>query len=195
VSTAAINGEPESVVAWERKIPLLTNLFMLKDLALVFGIAGLVLLAFMLLISGGEDVGQMLGIWALCMGIIVGLLAIACGVVLLNRMSLSFEVGPKGILMSMGKKERRLNALTTMVGLLSGSAQAAGAGLLASSREDFFVPWRDVRKVTVYGRKKVIVLNVGMLTPLRVYCTDDNFARVVQAVRKNVKKPVAVIER
>lgn len=181
---------PPAAIVWEKKIPLLNNLFMLKDIALVFGIAGLVLLAFMLLISGGEDIPQILGVWALCMGIIVVLLVIACLVVLLNRMNLEFRVDQKGILMSVGKRERKLNVLTTVVGVLAGSAQVAGAGLLARSREDFFVPWRDVRKVSVYRRKKVIVLSIGMLTPLRVYCTDDNFAAVQQAVRKNVKNAV-----
>jgi hypothetical protein len=183
---------PPAVIAWKKKIPLLTNLFMLKDLALVFGIVGTGMLAFMLLISEGKDVGQMLGVWALCMGIIVVLLVIACLVVLLNRMNLEFKVDHKGILMSMGKRERKLNTLTTVVGLLAGSAQAAGAGLLAKSREDFFVAWRDVRKVTVYRKKKVIALNVGLLTPLRVYCTDENFAAVEQAIMKNTKKAVVI---
>lgn len=183
---------PPAAIAWKKKIPLLTNLFMLKDLALVLGIAGLALLAFMLLISEGKDIGQMFGVWVLCMGIIAVLLVIACLVVLLNRMNLEFKVDQKGILMSMGKRERKLNTLTTIVGLLAGSAQTAGAGLLAKSREDFFVPWRDVRKVTVYRRKKIIALNVGLLTPLRVYCTDENFAAVEQAIMKNTKKAVVI---
>lgn len=190
MSVDALKTESATVIVWKKRIPLLTNLFMLKDLALVFGIAGLALLALMLLISGGEDVPQMIGVWALCMGIITVLLVISCLIVMLNRMNLEFEVSRKGVLMSVGKRERRLNTLTTVVGLLAGSAQAAGAGLLAKSREDFFAPWGDVRKVTVYRKRKVIALSVGLLTPLRVYCTDENFAAVESAIRENAKRAI-----
>ena len=61
----------------------------------------------------------------------------------------TYDVTAEGIMMSVGQKERKVNRLAILVGLLTGNIRALGAGLLGASREDYFLEWGDVRRVSV----------------------------------------------
>jgi hypothetical protein len=189
-----VKAESSTVIAWNRKVSLVTNVFIMRDMFLVIGISCLVLLVFLLAISGGEYIGDIIFVWAACSAFVFALMLIACIVVLWNRMNLEFEVNSKGVGMAVGSRKRKMNKLVTIVGLLSGKPGVAGAGLLAGSNEAVFAPWRDIKKVTIYRRKKVIALKMGLLTPLRLFCTEENFAAVERMIREKAKN-AAVSEK
>jgi hypothetical protein len=184
--------EPSTAIMWKKKIPLLTNIFIIKDMALVFGIACGALLAIMLLISGGEDLDQIIPVWLLVCAIIVGLLVISCLVVFFNRMNMEFGVGPEGVLTAVGSKERKMDSAVAIIGLLTGNIRVAGAGLLAKSNEVILAKWPQIKKVTIYRNQKVIALKMGLLTPLRLYCLIENFAAVERMIREKAKNATFV---
>lgn len=194
MSPDVTSDEISSAIKWNRKISLVTNVFIMKDLFLVIGISCLILLAFLLLISGGEHMADIFMVWAACSAFIFVLMLIACILVFWNRMNLEFEVNSKGVGMTIGSRERKVNKLVTAVGILTGKPGLAGAGLLAGANEAVFAPWRNIKKVTVYRKKKVIAMKIGLLTPLRLFCTEENFADVERVIREKAKK-ASFVER
>ncbi len=163
---------------------------MLKDLATILIIACGLMLVLLLAISGG-DMG-IIGLWAVCSAIVAALIVFATLVVFFNRMNMEFGVGPEGVLMVVGSKESKMNTAVTIIGLLTGNMQVTGAGLLAKSRETILVFWPEIKKVTVYGSQKVIALRMGLLTPVRLYCLDENFAAVESMIREKAKNATFV---
>jgi uncharacterized membrane protein len=186
--TDATKAESATAIAWNRRISLATNVFVMRDMTLVIGISCLVLLVFLLAISGGKDLGDIILVWAACSAFIFVLMVIACLVVMWNRMDLEFEVNAKGAGMTVGSRERKLNKLVTIIGFLSGKPGVAGAGMLAGANESVFARWQDIKKVTIYRKRKVISMKIGLLTPLRLFCTEKNFAAVERMIRENAKE-------
>lgn len=186
MSAEMSKAESSAVITWKKKIPLLTNVFMLKDFATVLIIAGGLMLAFLLLITGGEL--AVIGLWAACMVVVGLLLVFTTLVVFFNRVNMEFGVGPEGILTTIGSRESKINSAVTIIGILTGNMQVAGAGLLAGSRETTLVRWPEIRKVTVYRGAKVVSMRIGMLTPMRLYCDDASFEAVVRLIREKAKK-------
>jgi len=62
-----------------------------------------------------------------------------------------FVLDNKGVLCrtkaKQAKRNRVINTLTVMLGLLTGRPSVAGAGLLAQSRQEVFIQWSRVTKV------------------------------------------------
>jgi hypothetical protein len=185
MSADATKAESSTVITWKKKIPLLTNVFMLKDLATILIIACGLMLVFLLVISGGDP--GIIPLWAVCSAVIVALIVFTTLVVFLNRMNMEFGVGPQGVLVAVGSKERKMNSAVTIIGVLTGNMQVTGAGLMAGARETIVASWPEIKKVTVYGNQKVINLRMGLLTPMRLYCLDENFAAVERMIRENAK--------
>jgi hypothetical protein len=190
MSADASKAESSTVITWKKKIPLLTNIFMLKDLATILVISCGLLLVFLLAITGGDM--AIIPLWAACSGIVVALVVFSSLAVFFNRMNMEFGIGPEGVLTMVGSKERKMNTAVTIIGILTGNIQATGAGLLARSRETTVASWPEIKKVTVHGNQKVIDLRMGLLTPMRLYCLDENFAAVERMIRENAKNATFV---
>ena len=56
------------------------------------------------------------------------------------------------------KKNRTINALTVVLGLLSGKPAAAGAGMLAQSRQEVSLRWNRVTRVKYKPKSRTILL-------------------------------------
>jgi hypothetical protein len=188
----ATKTESAAVITWKKKITLLSNVFILKDMAFILAIACGLMLVFLLLISGGEYLDQVIFMWAVCSAVVGGLIVVSCLIVFFNRMNMEFRVGPEGVLMAVGSKESKINKAVTIAGVLTGNMQVTGAGLMAMGREVLLAPWPDIKKVTFYRNRKVIALKMGLLTPMRIYCEDENFAAVERMIREKAKKATFV---
>lgn len=68
---------------------------MLKDIATVLVIACGAMLVLLLLISGGEDLDQIIPLWVVCSLIVGGLMVFAMLAVFFNRMNMESGVGPE----------------------------------------------------------------------------------------------------
>jgi hypothetical protein len=188
MSSDATKAESSTVIAWSKNIPLVTNSFIMKDMAIVVGLASLVLLVILLVISGGEGMDGMIMLWAVCTAFVLGAFLIACIFVLWNRIGMQFKLNAEGAGVAMGSRERKMNTAVTIIGALARSPGTAGAGLLAKSSESMYVTWPEVKKVTVYRKQKVIDLRVGLIRPLRLYCTAENYQAVERMIREKAGK-------
>jgi hypothetical protein len=80
-----------------------------------------------------------------------------------------------------------MNTAVAVIGLLAGKPGVAGAGLLAKSSESTSYEWPEIKKVYVYPKQKVIYLKAGLLGPIRMYCTSENYAAVERMVREKAR--------
>jgi hypothetical protein len=184
MSTGPIKTESSAAVQWSRNVPLATNVFIMKDTVLAVGLSSLIFLALLIVLSGGEDWESMVMLWAAVTGFMLVVFLIAMVVVLWNRIGMEFRLDAGGVSVATGRRESRINSAVTILGTLARSPGTAGAGLLAKSSETVSYEWPEIKKVIVYPRQKVIYLKAGLLYPLRLYCTAENYADVERMVRE-----------
>lgn len=185
--------DEDGVITWDRDVHLLTNRFILWDLARAAVLSALLMeavVAVMGLLAEGELVilpwqAPVLGAAALMV-----LMAIAC-LLLGNRVGMWAGVGPAGVAWASGKRERAVNRGVAAIGLLAGSATAAGAGLLATASETGAVEWRDVHRAIEHPGMRVISIRNSWRTVVRLYCTPDNHEAVRAIVRQGVARGAA----
>lgn len=76
-----------------------------------------------------------------------------------------FVLEGKGILCRTGAKQARknrvINTLTVILGLLTGKPTAAGAGMLAESRQKTFLRWNRITRVKYKSKRHTILLRGG----------------------------------
>ncbi len=177
-------GTDSSEIEWVYDIPLLTSRFMLWDVARV---ALMSVGAMYVLVGGcGLIVEQELIIlpplvFLITLGIILALFVLV-SLMMGNRHRARFAVGPVGVEYRAERRERAINRVAIVVGLLARSPSAAGAGVLAATRERLEVPWADVHRVVVHPRQRVISLRNSWRTVLRLHCPPELFDQVRDAV-------------
>jgi len=144
----ATSVDPEDGLCWEADVPLVTNPLVVRSFEVVALASGLITALLLTLISAAtgdfEQIPVMLLI-SLVAGAGLGLLLII--VALLgygNRIHLRFRLDREGAQVeTVDRRAPAANRGGLLVGLLAGSPATAGAGALASAREDTFVRWRD----------------------------------------------------
>jgi hypothetical protein len=166
-------------LTWEYDIPLVSNLFMVRDLLIVIG-ASLVVMQVLLVVVGflaGEGAVILpLKIYAIVGGALAVLFVIAAGVVFGNRHRTRFTVGPQGVAYESGSRERRIDRIVLV---LSAPAGRPRASLIAVSQESGRYSWSAVKKVTVHPRQRVITLSDSWHPLLRLYCHQSLSRREV----------------
>lgn len=176
-------------VEWEYRIPLLTNRFMLWDIARLIGVSVLIMYALVAIMGWFVDGYLALlppAVLAIAAGILLGLFAIA-SVLLGNQITATFAVGPEGVAYRAGARERKLSRLAIALGVLGLNPGVTGAGLLTYSRETSVWPWEEIHAARYYPQSRVIALRNSWRTMLRLHCTAENY----DAIRALVEAGIA----
>jgi serine/threonine protein phosphatase PrpC len=84
------------------------------------------------------------------------------------------------------RKNTRMNALTILLGTLTGKPAAAGAGMLAQSRQRVFIKWSDVTGVKYKPNSNTILLKSGWTESIAIFCTDKLYDEVSRKVEKHI---------
>ena len=192
VATEGFDEKPEGLVTWSKKIPLITNPYLvLQCIVIPLGI-GVVMGSFLSLITGGEwDLLLMMLIisagLSLLMLIIMFVLQLFTGGGLMTE----FFISSEGVAHKAGSTTKTLDRVSAGGSAMLGSMPGTGAGLLAMSQENNMLAWEEVRYVSVYPRVNSIVLRSKyLISPVVLYCTDENF-QVILAMIKNFAPAIA----
>lgn len=178
-------------VQWEIKVPIFKNCVILKDLGIAIGIPFGLLILVLFIVSGGDiSTTSGMGYPFIFLGIffVLGFLFI----MLVNggKYAAGYIIDVKGILNytqeEQAKRNKIINSLLVVAGILSGKASAAGTGILAQSRQSVLVKWKNIRKVKVYQSSKSIVIKGGFTEKIALFCNDDNFEYVKDIVLSKV---------
>ncbi len=192
----AAPAEPESAgetIEWEYRVPLLTSRFMLYDFVKVI-ILSVVIMYVLVAVMGwfvdGEFVWLPPQVFLITGGAMAGLFTIAC-LLLGNRFTMQFTVGPDGVGYASGSREKKWNRAAIIIGALAASASATGAGLIASSQEEGGWPWAELHRANEYPGPRVITLRNSWRAVLRLHCTPENYEQVRAAVSAGLAKGAA----
>lgn len=181
------NAPSAPFLEWAAEMPLVTNRFFLYDAGKLLAWTAV----FMYSMLGGiatftgtlADMGAaFVGMALVLAGFLLLFLAIAV-VFFGNRFPMEFRISPEGIQWgSLSRRARTANRVAVLAGVLTGSATAAGAGLLAEAQEFGGLEWRDIRKVKTYPEERVITVMNSWRVVARLYCTPENYLAATQLV-------------
>ena len=170
-------------IQWQISVPIFRNTVILKQLGIAIGIPfGLV--ALVIGLASGKSVYALYGL-----GLIATLLFFTWLFIMAvyrGKYEAEFVLDDKGVLCrtqaKQAKKNRVVNALTVVLGLLSGKPAAAGAGMLAQSRQEVSLRWNNVTKVKYKPKSRTILLRGGWTEQIALFCTQDDYALVEKFV-------------
>jgi len=174
-------------IEWRISVSIFKNTVILKQLGLAIGIPfGLITLVIVL--SGrSRDALYALGLVAALL-ILTWLFIMT---VYRGKYEAEFVLDQKGALCrtqaSQARKNRIVNALTVVLGLLSGKPAAAGAGILAQSRQDVFIRWNGVTKIRCKPKSCTILLRGSWTEQIALFCTRENYYAVEQFIAIKTK--------
>lgn len=171
--------DKEGEIRWQISIPIFKNTIILKQLGFAKGIPFGLVAVFIGLASGCS-------IYTLyALGLITGLLILTwllLTVVWGGMYKVEFALDHKGVFCrtqaKQVKKNRIINTLTVVVGLLSSKPATTGAGLLAQSRQEVFLKWNRVTKVKYKPKSHTILLWGGWTEQIGIFCTAENYCKV-----------------
>lgn len=178
---------PPGSISWSTAIPIFRG-EVIRQLGLVIGIPFGLLAVFLLVSAGGEPYGFYGA------GLIAGLLFLTwlfVRIVYRGKYDAEFVLDEKGALYrteaKQAKKNRLINSLAVIGGFLSGKPVVAGAGMLAGSRQNVFIGWKRLTKVTYKSRSRTILLRAGWAENIGLFCTEENYAPVEEFVRNKTE--------
>ena len=180
-----------NILSWKIEIPLISNRFIVGNVAKGLSITLLLFFIIMGSIFGSSDgwkgVEQALIIclWAGLFLIAVSFFTLA--VFLGNKYLLEFNINQAGVIMrSRSERAHFAHRLAIILGMLRGNSAAIGAGSVAMAGETTFLPWNRIRAVKVYQDKKIIRLKRNFLETMYIYCTSENFQNACATIDKRV---------
>ncbi len=90
--------------------------------------------------------------------------------------------------LSKGKKAVGVLGLFALLSGKNAGYTAAGATLLAHSREQIAVAWKDVFELQVFPNRKEIRLHNEWRTTMQIVCPSDQFNKILQTIEKKTEK-------
>jgi hypothetical protein len=185
-------GESEEILTWERKIPLITNPYLvIQCTAIPLGISVVLGLVFWFT-TGAQD---MLLLFVVLGGFLAGLFLFVMLILQLvtgGGLSTTFFISSEGVAYRAGSTTTTLNRAATAGSVLTGSMGGTGAGLLAMSQECNVLEWNNIRYISVYPSVRSLVFRSPMLiSPVVLYCTEENFPRVLAMAGKYARTAAA----
>jgi hypothetical protein len=180
-----------SDITWDIAVPLINNRVVMGGIVRVWGIAVLLISVLLTVALGAQ--GEWDVIPKLLLGMAIGgtgLIALSVAVMVLifrNKMLFRFTLSDTGILFeTIDTTVRAVNRVAMVAGVLGGSAQTAGTGLIAQGQETQEVLWAGNFRAEFRPRARVIVLRNAWRALMYVYCTPENYDLVAERVRSSM---------
>lgn len=168
---------------WKIDVPIFRDTVILKQLGIAIGIP----FGIVALIIGFTSGRSVYTLYAL--GLIFALIFLTWLFIMIvykGKYEVEFVLDSKGVLCrtqtKQAKKNRVINTLTVILGMLTRNPTVAGAGMMAQSRQEIFIRWNRVSKVKYKPKGHTILMRGGWLENIALFCTEDNYAQVEQEV-------------
>jgi hypothetical protein len=173
---------------WEIYVPIFRNRYILKGLALAVGLPFGIVIAVIIITAKGDIFGTDA---KYALGLIVALFLLTFLLIMIvygGKYAPGFIIDETGIVNYTQEKHAKrgkiINGLAVALGLFSGNLTAAGAGMIAQSRQVVRLKWKSIRKVKYDPQRHTILVRGGFLKKIAVFCTPENYAQVAAFVRQ-----------
>mgnify|MGYP006280252243 FL=1 len=170
---------------WDIRVPLVSNVFVVVDVLVIFlllsvGLAGLVLFL------TGVSVYRVFRVFLIADGILIVLLFGVIGYVFTNRFMLKYRIDDEGVLVQVGKFTNQVNRAAWRISSFIQQHGFHGERVFTLGDESLFVPWGRVTRVVVDERRNVATLTDSVRPLMRIYCTSGNFDMVFDKLRSHI---------
>lgn len=171
------------LVAWDTRIHVLNNPTLWTQMLVVVAIPSVLLGVLVAVVA--EDIKFALTFPLIIGSVMLGLFALAGLIIdLLGGFQVRFLLTSEGVRDVSGGAARGVSTAAIAAGMLAGSASVTGAGLLARSEQDVFIPWGAITRIRANAGRRVVTIRAGWLDkPIALYCTPDNFDQVMAILR------------
>jgi hypothetical protein len=181
-------GDPKSRITqflvWNRKIPLITNPYLVLQCLLIPSGIGIGLGVLFAVIIGDAGVMGGFSLIGLALGVLFLLILLVLQLAT-GGLETEFYISDRGVAHNAGRTTRLLNRASTGGSAALGSMGGTGAGMLAQSQEENLLFWEDVCYVSVYPRVRSLVFRSRyLINPVVLYCTEENFSAVQEMAKK-----------
>lgn len=174
-------------IQWVSIVPIFRNSVILKQLSIAIGIPfGFVIVFLSLSSRGSRDL-----IYAI--GLIIAAIALTFGFVELiygGKYKAEFIVDKQGIRCRSEKNQEQkthiVNSLAILAGFLSKKPAVSGAGMLANTKLNIFIPWDKVKKIKYIDKENVIIVKGKLTENIALFCTDDNYLQVKDYIKGKI---------
>lgn len=108
-----------------------------------------------------------------------------------GKYALGFTINNDGIYSyteeAQRKKNSIINKLTIILGMFSRKPTVIGSGVLANSRQNTMIKWRNIRKIKLYPRYRTIMVYAEIGQNIGVFCTKENYDEVEWFIKSKLK--------
>ena len=182
--TAPAGSAPDTL-SWTRKIPLITNPWLVLQCFVIFGGVSLLLGILLSLLTGSWEILIMFHLIGAGLVFLTLLIMLVLQLVTGGGLDTRFFISREGVAYQAGSTTRAMDRISTAGSLVLGSVPGTGAGLLAQSQESNTLGWEDVRYISVYPSVRSLVFRSKYLIgPVVLYCREDNFSTVLAMVKR-----------
>lgn len=186
--TKTSTPEAEEIsLTWENQIRILKNPDVWSGILMAFGISAFLLGIFLSAISKSLD-GLLLaaGIFTFLMTVFV---VVGFVIDLFGGFQVRFALTTFGVRSIAGKGAKIAANTAFWVGVLTGKAGTAGAGILARSEQNNFISFQDVSEVKLHPGRCYIRVKGGFLQkPIALYCLPDNYIDAEAILRQKCSR-------
>ncbi len=177
------------IIRWQTSVPIFKNPVILRQLTIALGIP-LGLVALIIGLSPGKGTDTLYALVLIVAWLVLAWLFIMA--VYRGKYEAEFVLDSKGALCrtqaEQKKKNRVINTLNVILGLLTGKPAVAGVGLLAQSRQKVLIRWNRIRKIKYKPKSHTILLYGGWTEQIALFCTQDNYALVEKFVLQKIHR-------
>jgi hypothetical protein len=181
-----VRDAPGEFLTWQRKIPLITNPYLVVQCIALPILAPLPVALILVAVTGGDwEILPLFLIIGAALGVLMLIIMLVLQVATGGGLETEFFLSNEGVAHKAGSTTRALNRISTGGSAALGSTVGSGAGLIAVSQENNVLLWGDVRYIAVYPRVQSVVLrSKWLINPVVLYCTKENFPPVLSLVKK-----------
>jgi hypothetical protein len=182
---------PDQVhLSWEARIHLLNNPSIWKSLLLAFGLPSLLLGILFAFIAQRPEFALLIPLVATG-GLLFLFVLVGAVIDLFGGFKVIYVLSSTGVRSLSGRVAKATSATAVLAGLLSGNLTVAGAGFLAESEQNVFIPWSAVTAVKVKrGGRYLHIKREWGFKPIGMLCTPENSGQVLEIVRAYVADKV-----
>ncbi|MCC6147498.1 MAG: hypothetical protein IT308_08020 [Anaerolineaceae bacterium] len=178
-------------IRWDIVVPIFKNRVILQELGIALGIPFGMLLLVLALTTGGKFFASSTVVFAAGFFAVFMVVSFLFVLLVMGHYPVNFVMDSRGITYSPQKRQenrnRLINTLTIVFGLLSGKPSIAGAGFLANARQKMYLPWGKVKKLKTYPRSHTIVLYGQMAEKMGVFCSPDSYSDILTYITAHIK--------
>lgn len=175
-------------IQWQTSVPIFRNTVILKQLGLAIGLP-FGFLALILVLSSGKSIYTLYALG------LIGTLLLLTWVFIMavygGKYEVEFLLDEKGAFCCtqtrQARRNRIINTLAIIFGLITGKPTLAGAGILAQSRQKEFIQWTNVKTVTYESKHNMMILKGNFPEKMALFCTAENYELVKRYVNQAIK--------